>query len=522
MIPGEHTLFSVLTPVFDPSRDAFDKCVQSMLRQSYPHWEWCLVDDCSTQEWVWKYLKKLSKRHPNIKVAKRNENGGISLATNDALAMATGDFVAFLDNDDELDVDALGVLNHELFLHPSTDVIYTDEDKIDEQGVYSSVFHKPDWSPERLLCQNYCCHLTAIRTELVRLVGGLRSECDGAQDHDLLLRVTEGSASVRHIDRVLYHWRVGPSSTASDLSSKPYGDSARKRAIEDACQRRGIQGEVVASHHGYFRVHRQMDARPRVSIIVPTRGTSSPIWGLEAPLIENFLLSSDRLTTYPDVEYVVVYDKATEPDLVKKLGSLLMNIRLVEYGEKFNFSKKCNLGAIHSSGEYLFFVNDDVEVITPEWIERLACFLEDRTVGAVGPILLFENGLVETAGHTNTGPKNFARGMSPAAMCSIGWPLLLNREVSGVSGACLGIRRSTFFEVGGFSEMFAENFNDVDLCMKLTADGYRIIWTPDAELYHFEFKTRSRLVDPLEEDLLRRFWGHLVGEGRRDPFLPAH
>lgn len=520
MTPGAHVSFSVLTPVFDPNRDAFEACVRSMLAQSYPHWEWCIVDDGSSQKWVWKYLRKLARRHPNIKISRRNSNGGISQATNDALAMATGEFVTFLDHDDQLHIDALAVVNHELFMHPSTDVIYTNEDKIDDEGHHFAAFHKPDWSPERLLCQNYFCHLTVARTEIVRGVGGLRPECDGAQDHDLVLRVTEQTARIRHIDRVLYHWRTGPTSTASDLSAKPYGDESRRRAVEDALRRRSISAEIVSTPHGYLRVRRTLADRPRVSIIIPTRGTSASVWGLNTPMIRNLLTSSARATTYPDVEYVIVYDSVIDPELLEFIRDMPLTIELVEYEEKFNFSKKCNIGAIRSSGDFVFFVNDDIEVVTPEWIERLTAFLQDPSVGAVGPMLLFENGLVESAGHTNSGPKNFARGSSPTAMCSIGWPLLINREVSGVSGACLGMRRSTFFDIGGFSELFAENFNDVDLCMKLTAEGYRIIWTPDAVLHHFEFKTRSRSVDPMEEELLRRYWGHLVGQDRRDPYIP--
>lgn len=512
--------FSIITPVFDPNPTVFRECVMSVIGQSYPDWEWCLVDDGSTDPWVWRYLKRLNRRHPRIRIARRDRNGGISRASNDAIAMASGEFLAFLDNDDVLHSDALSVVNHELYLDPTLDFLYSDEDKIDDSGHHHSFFRKPDWSPELLLGQNYCCHLTVLRTSIVREVGGLRPECDGAQDHDLLLRTTEKTDRIRHIPQILYHWRASSTSHAASVDAKPYTAGGMERAISDACERRGIEAELVPVDYGYFRVRRRLTSTPRVSIIVPTRGTTGTIWGMECVFLENFLRSSLAKTSYPDVEYIIVYDSGTDPTLLRRIEALPLSTQLVEFREKFNFSKKCNLGAIHSTGERLLFVNDDVEVITPEWIERLTAFLEDESVGATGPLLLYENGLIESAGHSNDGPKNFASSMTRNSPYGVSWPLKLNREVSGVTGACLSIRRDTFFQLGGFSELFAENFNDVDLCLKLTTAGYRIVWTPDAELFHFEFKSRSRKMDPTEKELLNRFWGHVVGRGRRDPYLP--
>lgn len=290
-------------------------------------------------------------------------------------------------------------------------------------------------------------------------------------------------------------------------------------AVEQACARRGIDAELVPLEQTYFRIRRRLTEHPLTSVIIPTRGSTGSLWGLESPFVENFLLSSLSKTTYPAVEYVIVYDTATDPALIERLRNFPLNLRLIEFTGKFNFSKKCNVGAIHSEGERLLFVNDDVEVITPQWIERIIAFLQEDSVGAVGPMLLYDNGLIESAGHSNNGPANFASTFSPQFSYGVNWPLVMNREVSGVTGACLAMRRETYFAMGGFSEIFAENFNDVDLCMKLITSGYRIIWTPDAELYHFELKSRSRRVDPLEKENLRRYWGHLVGRGRRDPYL---
>lgn len=511
--------FSIVTPVFNPEHQAFEACVQSVLNQSYQNWEWCLVDDNSTDPWVKRYLKKLSRRHRNIKLRTRSSNGGISAATNDAIEMASGSFVVFLDNDDELDLDALAVVNHELFLDPEIDFLYSDEDKIDEEGNYFGRFNKSDWSPEQFLCHNYCCHLSVIRLDRIKQVGGLRSEFDGSQDFDLLLRITDQLIKVRHIPKVLYHWRVSKTSTSGSLESKPYALNAALRAIQQTCERREIRADVVQTQFGHHRVQRKLSSTPLVSIIIPTRGTVGSVWGLQCAYIENLLLSSLSKTKYENVEFVIVFDSTTDPDLLARISALPLNTKLIEYSEPFNFSKKCNLGFVHSSGDRLIFLNDDMEIITGEWIERMICFLEDESVGAVGPLLLLENGLVESGGHLNSGPKNFANSTSRSVPHGVWWPLLVNREASGVTGACMAMRRDTFCSMGGFSEIFAENFNDVDLCLKLTTAGYRIIWTPDAELFHFELKSRSRKVNRDENENLTRYWGRLVGRDRIDPYI---
>jgi GT2 family glycosyltransferase len=518
---GEVVLISVVTPVFNPDRRAFKKCVRSMLGQTYSDWEWCLVDDASTRSWAWKYLRRLEKRHSNITVRQRSENGGISRATNDAIAIAQGEYLAFLDHDDMLHRDALQEVCNRIRIDPTVDFIYTDEDKVDERGRHSSTFRKPDWSPERLLCQNYCCHLTVLRADLVRAVGGLRPDFDGAQDHDLLLRVTERTANVHHIRQVLYHWRISPKSTAGDLNSKPYAMEAMRRAIEEACLRRSISAELVPVDGMYFRVRRELRATPSVSIIIPTRGTVDCVWGLTAPLVENFVVTSMARSTYQDVEYVIVYDTGTDPLLLERLQSLPGDVKLLEFDKPFNFSAKCNLGAVHSNGETLLFLNDDVEVITPDWIERLICFLEDGAVGAVGPLLLFDDGQIQSAGHWNDsyGSGNIARGMSPSAELGIGSFLRINREVSGLTGACLALRRVTFFEIGGFSEKFPINFNDVDICFKLLESGYRILWSPDSQLFHFEGKTRGGSYASEEAVNLFHYWGHRLHGSNPEPFV---
>lgn len=511
--------FSILTPVFNPPRKAFELCIDSVLNQSYPNWHWCLVNDQSTDKWVRSRLDRLARRDKRISVVHRETNGRISAASNDALAMATGEYVALLDHDDELSLNALAVVNHHLCLYPDTDFLYSDEDKIDDEQTHFGTFNKPSWSPERLLCQNYCCHLSVIKTSLVRQVGGFRSEFDGSQDHDLLLRIAETNPKVVHIPEVLYHWRASASSTALSLEAKPYALEAAQGAVTEAAVRRGLGNNVIRTPHGYHRVQRSLEKFPKVSLIVPTNGKKSLVWGIETSLIEHFIRSNERIATYPDFEYIVVVDGEAQSAKYDSIREISSRVNLVDYSKDFNFSEKCNLGAVKAKGEILIFVNDDIEPISPDWIQTLVAFLEDPTVGATGPLLLFDNGLIQSAGHVNPGPGVFARNFSVQASVAGGWPLELNREVSGLTGACLAVRTETFFEVGGFFEELPLNYNDVDFGFKLQMLGYRLVWTPDAALYHFESKSRETRVSDIESSNLDRHWGRFVSAQKTDPFI---
>ncbi len=511
--------FSILTPVFDPPESAFLECVRSVLAQTYQHWEWCIVDDGSTAEWTISALEQLRVLDPRIRIQRRSENGGIARASDDALAMATGEFVILLDHDDLLHEDALAAVNHELWLDSTVDYVYSDEDKVDVDGTYFDVFPKPAWSPERLLCQNYCSHMSAFRRDLAIEVGGFRPGFDGAQDYDLVLRATERARTVVHIPRVLYHWRVVEGSTAGDLDAKPYAVDAGRRAVADALVRRGIDGDVVDAGNGYHRVRRHLSRTPKVSIIVPTIGTVGRIWGLDISFVVNMIDSVRALSTYPDLEFVVVYDASMSEGDLAEICRVGGEVTFVEYDEPFNFSKTCNLGALKASGDILIFMNDDMEVRSPDWVESMIGFLEDQSVGLVGPLLLFDNYLVQSAGHKSAPPSHFGRGRPPSVAGGPGWPFALNREVMGVTGACMAIRRPTFFDVGGFSVDFPLNYNDVDFCFKLIQAQFRIIWTPDAELFHFESKSRRTVVDESELALLDRLWGRYLST---DPFLRDH
>lgn len=511
--------FTIITSVFNPDRKALERCIRSVKKQSYSRWNWLIVDDCSTQPWVSKFLAKVARRNKRIRIVRRDSYGGSARSINSAMPLVTGDYIAFLEPMVELDRDALAAINHELFIDHSFDLLYADEDTVTAGGLYERLIRKPDWSPERLLCHDYLGNFRIVRTESVRKAGSLDHSHERAHLHDLILKISDSPIRVRHVARTLAH------TIHQDRSEDELRDELRDlaasthRVLTETCRRRGLKAEVVPAGHGFFRIKRELTSTPRVSLIIPTRGTVGSVWGLEMPFVENFLLSSIAKTSYPDVEYVIVVDSNTDPELLERMRNMKANIKLVEFSGRFNFSKKCNLGAVNSSGERLIFVNDDVEVITPDWIESLIVFLEDPSIGASGPLLLYDNGLVQSGGHVNTGPRNFASGMSPDASFWGQRHLIVNRESTGVTGACLAIRRSSFFEVGGFSEIFPESYNDVDLCFKLLALEKRIIWTPEARLHHFELKSRPRHVDPFENEVLSRYWGRWAGPERRDPFI---
>jgi GT2 family glycosyltransferase len=500
--------FSIVTPVFNPPQDAFESCVQSVIAQTYPNWEWCLVDDCSTAPWIRQRLLDLQARDSRIRVHFRKENGGIVAASNDALSLASGQFVALLDNDDVLHSTALACVAEVINADPTIDYIYTDEDKINADGVHYDQFDKPRWSPERFLTQNYCGHLSVIRKTLVDKVGRFRAGFDGAQDYDILLRITEQARQIAHVPVVLYHQQAHRGSEALAELSAPDTLRAKVRAVESALERRGISATVRQnlSLHCHTIV-RHLQRQPYISIIIPTCGTFKPVFGVDTCLVVNAVQSILAKSTYQNFEILVIIDDNSPSHAWDALRTIAdERVRLIPYNKPFNFSSKCNLGAALANGGYLLLLNDDTEIIDADWLEIMASHLEDPDVAMVGPMLLLEDGRIQSAGHSNTPqPHNFRSGTSvnnPGEF-SI---LAVARECSGVTGACALIRRSAYEKVGGMSSIFPLAFNDVDFSFKLLNAGYRIVWTPHARLFHFETASRPKSVEPLEVQLLLERW----------------
>ena len=509
--------FSIITPVHDPTVSGLRSCASSVFSQDHPDWEWVICDDASTDSQVRALLDELSADE-RVTLIRRETNGGIVAATNDALSRASGEFLAFLDHDDLLTAEALTVVDEVLSRDEQIDFVYSDEDKIDDDGNLSQRFSKPAWSPERLRAQNYCSHLSVMRRSLVNDLGGLRSGFDGAQDYDLVLRVSEHARAIAHIPRVLYHWRMSVGSTAADADAKPYALEAGRRAVAEHLDRVGVEAEVSLTDQRYLRVRRSPHATPRVSLIIPTNGARGRVWGQSMTLVENCVASIVARSTYPDIEIVVVHDMIEE-SLLARLRALAGD-RLVEvpFDRPFNFSEKINLGVVRSTGSIVVPLNDDTMVASPDWLETLVAHLEEPDVGMVGPRLLLADGRIQSAGHYNKfGPHHVAAGCTTDETGPFGL-LTLASERSGLTLACAALRREVFDEVGGLSEVFPGAFNDVDLAYKLQRAGYRLVWTPEADLFHFESLSRDPSTRPIELTHLFERWG--VECATADWFLP--
>lgn len=513
-------LFSIVTPVYEPPLDVLQETIESVQAQTLDDWEWILVDDNSPSESVRELLRDAARRDRRIKVIERAENGHIVAASNDGLAAATGEFIALLDHDDLLTTDALERVKVVVDEFDDVDYIYSDEDKVDQHGSFFAAFHKPDWSPERLRGQMYTSHLSVIRRTVVDQAGGFRKGYDGSQDHDLVLRVTERARRVVHIPHVLYHWRAIEGSAASDVSAKPYAREAGRRAVQDHLNRLGIQGTVEAmpDYPGHYGVSRSLPPDRRVSIVIPTIGQSARMWGEDCCFVIEAVRSALTHTEHENLEIVVVYDPQTPSKVLTQLREIAGDkLVLVPYDGEFDFSKKMNLGVIASSGDRIVALNDDVQVISDNWLEELVAPLEEPDVGVTGGKLYFSDRTIQHAGHAyGKGryhhPFLGAPGEAPGPWGS----LLISRECSGVTAACAAMRREVFDEVGGFSETLPINFNDVDLCYKVRFRGYRIVWMANCELYHFESRTRERVVAEWEERGTRVRWGN----PEHDPYLP--
>lgn len=512
--------FSIVVPVYNTDPTMLRAAVDSVHRQTFEAWELILVDDASDREGLADVLAELAAEDARVRVVRRNENGGISRASNDALAVASGEFIALLDHDDLLAAGALRAIADAVAADETIDYVYTDEEKVDEDGRLFDAFAKPDWSPERLRGQMYLGHLSAMRRSIVDEVGGFRPEYDGSQDHDLALRVTERARTVHHIPELLYRWRAHSQSTASTADAKPYTWDAGVRAVQDHLDRLGVR--AVARHAGWpncIAVERSLDPETSVSFVIPTRGSAGTVFGARRVFVIEAVRSILAHAKHDKLEIVIVYDTdGTPEDVLRRLRQASPRVRLVPYAHPFNFSEKCNMGVARATGDVIVLCNDDIQLLSDETLTALVGPLEEREIGMVGAYLLYEDGHVQHAGHqyseggfrhAMTGFRDGDPGPSAA--------LMIDREVSGVTAALAAIRRSDYIAVGGMSEDLPVNFNDVDLSLKVRSEGMRVVWAHAARAYHFESRTRDRSVDPKEVRVLRRRWGR----PQVDPYVKA-
>lgn|GEM_PF-404071 len=510
-MPVNVPMFSIVTPVFRPPLEYLEACIASVEAQTFDDWEFLLVDNGNEPDLA-NWLNQRAASDTRLRVLRSEHNLGISEGSQLGVTEAASEFIALLDHDDTLSPIALQRMAESIKAQPEADYLYSDEDKVAREGVYFSPFFKPDWSPERFRHQMYTCHLSVLRTKLVREVGGFRPGFDGSQDYDLVLRVTERARAIVHIPEILYHWRAHSASTALGSDQKPFAHTAAKRAIEEHCQRTGIDAHVdYGPVPGVYRVRRRISGDPLVSFLLPTGKSASIRGGPVAPLVLTFVDSVEALTTYRNFEYVISYDSDMDPAVLAEVERRCTRpVKFVEYvrpAEGFNFSTKVNTAAVHSSGEYLIVLNDDLEIITPDWVEQLMSHAQDPTVGAVGGMYYFEDETIQHAGVScANGPYHLFYGLARGTSVD-GGHLELVRESTVLTGACLAVRRDAFFAVGGLTELLPSNFNDVDFCLKLRSCGLRNIWTPHVEMYHFESKSREKTVHMFESDFLRIRWG---------------
>ena len=517
---------SIITPVYNVDPKWLDRCIRSVKDQLYENWELCLHDDASSRVETLSCLRKWEKSDRRIKVSYGKKNRHISAASNEALKLATGEFVALLDNDDELSSDALYENVKALNKYPETDLLYSDEDKIDIHGSRIDPFFKPDWSPDLVLSMNYICHLSVYRTEIVKKICGFRSGFEGAQDYDLLLRFLDeiSEKNIIHIPKVLYHWRKISGSTAERFDFKGYANDAAKRSLREYLQRNAVSGSVEDGEFpGTYRVKRIVFDSPKVSIIIPFRDQS----GILKKCVESLF----KKTKYENFEVLLVDNQSEELSTHAYLESLSENkrIRIVKYDRPFNFSAINNFAVKYANGKFVLFLNNDIEVISEDWLGSMVEHIEREKVGAVGAKLLYPNNTIQHAGVImGTGIAGHAFKYFPADAPGYFSMLSVIRNYCAVTGACLLTKKSLFEEIGGFDEInLAIAYNDVDFCLRLLKSGYLVVYTPYAKLYHHESLSRGndealKYINPAkyqrvlaEREYMGNTWGAFI---RNDPY----
>ena len=519
-------LISIIVPVYNIAENILKATIESVFAQIYSNWELCIADDASTEPHIKKVLEEYTHKDTRVKVYFRQSNGHIAAASNSALSLASGEFISLLDHDDLLTNDALYQVVELLNRHPEADLIYSDEDKIDELGQLSDPYFKPDWSPDTLLSQMYTCHFSTYRRALVKQIGAFRVGYEGSQDYDLVLRFTEISDRIFHIPKILYHWRIHSGSAASNAEVKPYAYLAGARALQDALQRRNSPGRVISHPQvpGVYNIRYQIREYKKISIIIPTRNLGN--------ILDRCLRSIFTRSTYPNYEVIIIDNGSDEPETLNILKTWQTKepSRLSCYplDIPFNYSYLNNYATLKATGDYFLFLNNDTEIITEDWLEAMVEQAQRKSIGAVGARLLYPDntiqhagvilGIGSIAGHSHKYFSANAQGYFRHLLCI--------NNYSAVTGACLMCRKEVFEELGGFNEILEVAFNDVDFCLNLIKKGYRNVCLPHVVLYHYESKSRGLEDTPgkqkrfqKEVAFMEQNWGNLIN---RDPYYNAN
>lgn len=498
----KNPLISIVIPLYCTPIPYLKELIGSVCAQSYENWQLCLADG-STDEKAGEFIAKQYGRDRRILYRKLDKNGGISLNTNEAVTMAEGEYLMLCDHDDTLEPDALYEIAKAINGQPGADVIYTDEDKISMDGKhYFDPHFKSDFNLFRLRENNYICHIFAVKRELADRVGYLRPEFDGAQDYDFILRCCEQAEEIVHIPRVLYHWRCHMDSTAADPTSKMYAYEAGRNAVREHYQRMGTDARVeMTDRPGWYRSYIKIQGTPMISVIIPNKDHIDDL--------ELCLFSLTKKTTWRNYEILVIENNSENPETFeyyKKLPGRYPKVRVLTWEGEFNYSAINNFAAGEARGEYLIFLNNDVEILTPQWMEEMLQLCQQENVAAAGAKLYYPDGTIQHAGVVLG-----LGGIAGHIMCRASGddPGYFGRtvsvqETSAVTAACMMVRKTEFDAAGGFDETFQVALNDIDLCMKFRRAGRKIVFTPYAELYHYESKSRGLEDTPEKKQRFER------------------
>ena len=506
---------SIAVPIYKTPTSLLTRCIDSVVQQTYSNWELCLADDGSNDTVLTALLRKRAESDPRIRITVLSENSGISAATNAALNLSNGDYVAFLDHDDELAPFALAEVINAIAVNPDTELFYSDEDKIDEEGRRYDPFFKPDWSPELFRSCNYVCHFVVLKRTLLERIGGLNAFYNGSQDYEFLLRASELTQEIRRIPKILYHWRAVAGSAAKASSEKPGASEDGKRALTSYLKRNAPGAQVEEVGACRYRVRYPILGDPRISILIPTGGHKNVFRALDDLLAK---------TAYKNYEILLI-DNSRSPRVEEYAARLVTRqapIRYIDWrGKAFNFSQMNNAAARTTQAPYLLFLNDDTSIITSEWLTAMLEHAQRPEVGAVGAQLWYPNNLIQHAGVVMGIYGNCShafKGLPGGVPHYFDFPNL-TRNCCAVTGACLLLAREKFFAAGAFDEVnLAVAFQDVDLCLKLLELGYRNVYTPYARLYHYESATKTekdKIPDPTEDAFMKNKWARYIAD---DPY----
>lgn len=513
--------FSIAVPAYETPETFLREMIESVLSQTYGNWELCIVNASPENEMMRRVLAQYAEKDDRIRVRELAENLGIAGNTNEALALASGDFVGLLDHDDLLAPNALFEAAKALEADPSIDVLYTDEDKVDTDGRrHFKPNLKPDFNLDLLRSNNYICHFFMVRRSLAGQAGGFSGEYDGAQDYDFILRCTDLAENIHHIPEILYHWRTHEASTADNPISKLYAYEAGKRAIEAHLERRGQTAEVLLKKDlGFYRVIYPVQGKPLVSIIIPNKD--------ETESLRLCIESVKKTVAYENYEIIIVENNSSSREIFAYYKELAQEprIRIVRWKDVFNYSAINNYGVKYAKGEYLLFLNNDIEALERGWLEEMLGNCQRPEVGITGAKLLYPDGTIQHAG-TVIGIGGVAGHMfvnMPGERSGYLHKASLQMDYSAVTAACMMMKRSLFMQLGGFEERLSVAFNDVDLCLRANEAGYLVVYDPCACLRHYESKSRGAEDSPEkvrrfqeEIEFMRTRWEKLLKAG--DPY----